>query len=183
MKKKRQLSSNDHELFADAVRDVRPLKQRNIIDPPIIKKTPKAQASNNDENSLAHYAYSLSDAQDDHKIQSDETISYHINGIQPRTLRNLTAGKLNVNDHLDLHGLNIEQARLAVSQFIALNQSEGNKCLIIVHGKGSISNPPRLKSMINHWLPQIPDVLAFCSAQRRHGGTGAVYILIKNKKK
>ena len=30
-----------------------------------------------------------------------------------------------------------------------------------------------------HWLPQISEVLAFHSAQRHHGGTGAVYILLK----
>ena len=189
MKKKPPLSSDDQKMFADAVLNVRPLKQRNTIDPPTRKKISKVHLSTdtlhtlrNNHNSSTHCAYALSDAQDDQLIQSDEIISYHVDGVQPRTLRKLKAGKLTIDDHLDLHGLNIEQARHVMSQFIEFNQSMGSKCLILVHGKGSINNPPRLKSMINHWLPQISSVLAFCSAQRQHGGTGAVYILIKSKK-
>jgi DNA-nicking Smr family endonuclease len=40
-----------------------------------------------------------------------------------------------------------------------------------------------LKSHIAVWLPQINAVLAFHSAQRHHGGTGAVYILLKKGSK
>lgn len=186
MKKKHQLSSDDQKVFADAVLNVRPLKQRNTITPPTRKKTPKGRPPIDnfigDKSAVSHFTYALSDAQDDQLIQSDEIINYHRDGVQPRTLRKLKAGKLNIDDHLDLHGLNIEQARQVMSQFIDFNQSMGSKCLILVHGKGTINNPPRLKSMINHWLPQISSVLAFCSTQRQHGGTGAVYILIKSKK-
>ncbi|HET8706021.1 MAG TPA: Smr/MutS family protein, partial [Pseudomonadales bacterium] len=38
---------------------------------------------------------------------------------------------------------------------------------------------PILKSSVNHWLRQLPQVLAFCSAQPKDGGLGAVYVLVK----
>lgn len=36
-----------------------------------------------------------------------------------------------------------------------------------------------MKSFITTWLEQISDVLCFHSAQRQHGGTGALYVMIK----
>ena len=48
------------------------------------------------------------------------------------------------------------------------------------HGKGEDSaTPARLKSYTNAWLRQLPEVLAFHSAQRRHGGYGATYVLLR----
>ena len=36
-----------------------------------------------------------------------------------------------------------------------------------------------LKSYVNKWLPNLPEVMAFHSAQQHHGGAGAVYVLLK----
>lgn len=36
---------------------------------------------------------------------------------------------------------------------------------------------------VNYWLRLRPEVLAFCSATRRDGGTGAVYVLLRNPAK
>ena len=49
----------------------------------------------------------------------------------------------------------------------------------IVHGKGSEAI---LKTCINGWLRQLPEVLAFCSAPPKDGGNGAVLVLLKKPK-
>ncbi len=176
MNKKRKLSLIDQQLFNEAMQQVKPLKQRNIVEPyRVTKKTP----TNTGVTEESSFTYRLSDAQAHHAIGSDEFISYSTQGIQPKTLKNLRAGKLPIEGRLDLHGFFIEQARQQVSQFLYNSQEMNKKCVIIVHGKGSINAPPVIKSMLNHWLPQIPCVLAFSSAQTRHGGTGAAYVLIK----
>ncbi|MHB8428784.1 MAG: Smr/MutS family protein, partial [Acidiferrobacterales bacterium] len=36
-----------------------------------------------------------------------------------------------------------------------------------------------LKGKVNSWLRQKDEVLAFCSAPRQDGGTGAVYVLLR----
>jgi DNA-nicking Smr family endonuclease len=36
---------------------------------------------------------------------------------------------------------------------------------------------------VNYWLRLYDQVLAFCSATRRDGGTGAVYVLLRNPNK
>ena len=176
MKKKHKLAEDDQMLFNDAMGDVKPLKQGEYVTPPKKKKTVSTPKID-DEAEYINYA--LSDAQDHQAVQSDEKLNYASNGIQPKLQKKLRAGKFPIEARLDLHGLTIDQARQEVSNFIHDSQCMDKKCIIIIHGKGSINKPPLLKTMLNHWLKQIPDVLAFTSAQEQHGGSGAVYLLIK----
>ena len=37
----------------------------------------------------------------------------------------------------------------------------------------------QLKGCVNHWLRELDPVQAFHSAQPHHGGTGAVYVLLR----
>ena len=54
------------------------------------------------------------------------------------------------------------------------------RCELISHGRGEGRNPPALlKSCVNHWLRELDEVLAFHSAQRRHGGVGATHVLFR----
>ena len=85
--------------------------------------------------------------------------------------------------------MTVEQARQEVYSFIKEAAAYDLRCLIIVHGKGSHSKNDQalLKSYVNKWLPDLDEVQAFCSAQSRHGGLGAAYVLLgkserKNKK-
>ena len=74
-------------------------------------------------------------------------------------------------------------ARRIAAQSLAESDSEyllDIRTVMIVHGKGERSNPPALmKSYVTTWLEQISDVLCFHSAQRQHGGTGALYVMLK----
>ena len=83
-----------------------------------------------------------------------------------------------------MHGLNIDQARNALSEFITECQQASLSCIIVIHGKGiNSTNPPILKNHTQQWLKQLDAVMAFCSAQIKDGGTGAVYVLLRNNKK
>ena len=54
------------------------------------------------------------------------------------------------------------------------------RSVLIVHGRGEKSNPPALiKSYLANWLTQIKDVQSAHSAQAFHGGTGAVYVMLR----
>ncbi len=83
-------------------------------------------------------------------------------------------------DEIDLHGLTALQAREALRQFLAEAVQRGLGCVRVVHGKGLRSGPrgPVLKHAVNTWLRKVDAVLAFVSAPRRDGGTGAVYVLL-----
>ena len=101
-------------------------------------------------------------------------------GVQHGVFKNLRQGKYEIQSALDLHGKTVEQSRQAVWAFIKDCNKQGVRCGIITHGKGhGRQEPAKLKSCVNHWLPQIESVLAFHSAQKQHGGLGATYILFK----
>ena len=102
-------------------------------------------------------------------------------GVQNGVYRKLKQGAYPAEARLDLHNYTVEQARVALSQFIADASRLEMRSLIIVHGRGQRpgSRGPVLKSYLNHWLPEIAAVQAFCSAQARHGGLGAIYLMLK----
>ena len=101
-------------------------------------------------------------------------------GVQHGVYKNLRQGKYEVQSRLDLHRHTVEQARVALWDFVEGCQKHGVRCALVTHGKGEgREQPSRLKSCVNHWLRQIDNVLAFHSAQKQHGGVGSTYILIK----
>ncbi|MDG2018645.1 MAG: DNA endonuclease SmrA [Porticoccaceae bacterium] len=107
-------------------------------------------------------------------------LSFTRPGVQHGVFKNLRLGKYDIHSALDLHGKTVEQSRQAVWGFIKDCYKQGVRCGLITHGKGQgREEPAKLKSCVNHWLPQIESVLAFHSAQKQHGGLGATYILFK----
>lgn len=107
-------------------------------------------------------------------------IGYRHDGVQLGVYQALRAGKYESHYVLDLHHRTVEQARNDVFHFIHDAVKREQRCVLILHGRGVRAPiPALLKSYVNAWLQQIPEVLAFHSAQKRDGGTGAVYVMVK----
>ena len=51
-------------------------------------------------------------------------------------LRDLRRGRWVILDEIDLHGLNREQARQLLADFLAHSLKHGVRCVRIIHGKG-----------------------------------------------
>lgn len=109
-----------------------------------------------------------------------DVLSFMRPGVQHGVFRNLRLGKYATDARLDLHRMTVEQARVAVYQFITDCLANDVRAALITHGKGEgRAQPALLKSCIAHWLPQLDEVLAFHTAQKQHGSYGATYVLIK----
>jgi DNA-nicking Smr family endonuclease len=81
---------------------------------------------------------------------------------------------------LDLHGYTSAEAAVHLQRFIQSAKAQGLRAIRVVHGKGHGSaRGPVLKAIVDRWLREFPDVLAFCSAQPQNGGTGAVDVLLR----
>jgi DNA-nicking Smr family endonuclease len=95
-------------------------------------------------------------------------------------LRDLRRGRWVVQAKLDLHGMNRDEARLAVGEFLHDCRARDLRCLRVVHGKGlrSPGREPVLKKLVLGWLAQHREVLAFCQARAAEGGAGAVIVLL-----
>jgi DNA-nicking Smr family endonuclease len=95
-------------------------------------------------------------------------------------IRKMQTGQYDTEARLDLHGMTVAEAREALAQFLVQCQHRGIRRVLIIHGKGRANHTPILKNKLNHWLRQTQDVLAFCSAKSKAGGTGALYVLLKS---
>jgi len=127
-------------------------------------------------------------------VESEQLLSYHRSGLDAASLRRLQHGHMRPTLFADLHGYRVEQAREVVWRAIKQAQAEGDRCLLIIHGKAGAgytddngdlrgAGQALLKSHVSHWLQQVDEVLAFTSALPKDGGTGAVYVLLKNSRK
>lgn len=114
-------------------------------------------------------------------VDSNEELLFASPGVQLRLLKRLKQGHIPWDAGLDLHGYSIDEARDQLSKFIRDALRQRSRCVIVVHGKAfsQQGQQPLIKSYVNDWLRQLPGVLAFCSAQPRDGGTGALYVLLK----
>ncbi|CAN1571743.1 Smr domain containing protein [Burkholderiaceae bacterium] len=113
----------------------------------------------------------------------DAALSWLAPGMGPEVLRQLRRAFWPVGAHLDLHGLNSDEARLALTQFIEVSQTHGTRCVRIVHGigYGSADGQSVLKARVAQWLTQLPAISAFASAPPAHGGRGALLVLLRLK--
>ena len=102
-------------------------------------------------------------------------------GLPRRVLTDLRRGRWVVQGELDLHGLTREEARAALTRFLAARLQRGQRCLRIVHGKGlgSPGGVGLLKQLSKGWLAQREEILAFCQARPHHGGAGALLVLLR----
>ena len=165
---------SDDENFRAAVGDVRPLRQDTVAP---YRKRPKPEPLNlpvGDEDQ---------DLPDDLAIETPEFLEFQRPGVQHRVFRDLQRGVIEPEATLDLHGLRVKEARSAVVRFLQQSTDTGRRCVRLVHGKGrgSDQRQPILKQKTNQWLRQREQVLAFCSAPRWDGGTGATYVLLSRK--
>lgn len=172
--------SDENSPFSELMRDVRPLKA--AVSPP-----KKAQPAKPDAATLARRAAAqggegveiagISDMQAlMNPVAAEAALSWKDQTIPYRIFDQLKQGQLRWYQAVDLHGCTIEQARQAVLEVIHMAQAEQQNTVKIVHGKGEGG---LLKTCVNGWLRQHPQVLAFHSAPVAQGGTGAVLVLLK----
>lgn len=176
---------DDLIFFREAMQEVKPIK-RSVAVKAVMKKGPRtAQRSKpialakEPHKSDKELFFSLSDPLEQ-TVLAEATLFFRRQGPQVNVIKQLMRGEMRRSACLDLHGMTVEQARLAVIAFLRASQKARFRCVQIIHGKGQVS--PKLKNYINYWLPQFPGVLAFTSAKARDGGNGAVYILLAKEK-
>jgi DNA-nicking Smr family endonuclease len=114
------------------------------------------------------------------QLQPRDMLEWKKDGVQHEVFSRLKAARYPIEGSLDLHGLTVKEARVEVLRFFNLAEAKRWRTVLIAHGRGERSaTPARLKSYLAFWLRELPQVIAFHSADRRHGGTGAVLVLLK----
>jgi DNA-nicking Smr family endonuclease len=177
---------DDNDTFAQAIQGVTPLKQDKVdlrSKGSMKKNADKAYHRDQAVQDTMQVADGLSSESVD-IVESDQALNFAANGVQLKLIKRLQKGHLPWEQGIDLHGLSIDEARNQLSHFIRSCFYQHCQSVLVIHGKAysQSGSMPLLKSYTNDWLRQLPEVLAFSSAQAKDGGTGAVYVLLKRKR-
>ena len=160
---------NDPETFRDYAGPVRPLAPRSRRVPP-----PVGPASRPDADDAGAPVFDV--------IDDGRAMRGVRRGFED-TLVDLEQDRLPIHDTLDLHGMRSDEARRALLGFCKGLGGRGRRAILVVHGRGAHSPGGRgvLRDEMASWLSSPPlaeHVLCFTTAPAKHGGVGAVLVLI-----
>ncbi len=173
---------SDEELFKFAMKDVKSLGW-SAAAPLVIRPPIEVQAQDNEQKAL----HALEEFVRKGNVEVEQTAEYIEGTVHPQGrlyLDDLRSGRFSVQAHLDLHGLNIQQARFDLEEFLYSAVRAGFSCVRVIHGRGRHSHKhhPVLKENVQRWLctrRMSRLVIAYTSARRCDGGGGAVYVLLR----
>ena len=169
---------DDLQAFREAVRDVRPIRPQNRIEPYRKPRAPIPEKRHEDELAVLDELARLT-LDDDAEFEDDGR--YLRPGLPPDILRKLRRTHWVIQASLDLHGLTGDEAVAETAVFLAGCKRSGARCVRIIHGKGlrSPGREPVLKRRIRKLLTRRDEVLAYVEPRAIHGGGGAVIVLIE----
>jgi DNA-nicking Smr family endonuclease len=181
--KKKNFSVHDHGLWDDVARSIRPLGKSALklgavaMPNPAITFTPPKPAA--------------------HKPVLKKSPP-PITGFDRRTEQKLMRGKVEIEGRLDLHGMNLEEARIRLLDFITHRRMQGLSLVLVITGKGASpfashtlhgrdhfyapEREGRLRRSLPDWLHEAQfrtHVTGFQPAHPKHGGGGAFYVKLR----
>ncbi|MGH7033452.1 MAG: Smr/MutS family protein [Stellaceae bacterium] len=101
-------------------------------------------------------------------------------GLDRRSAQRLKRGRTAIDARLDLHGMTQGEAHRALAAFLARAQKTGLRVVLVITGKSGV-----LYGAVPRWLGEGDNrgrVLASGRAQPPHGGAGALYVFLRQKR-
>ena len=101
--------------------------------------------------------------------------------LSKKNIRDFNKGNVFIENKLDLHGFNQEDAKNLLEDFINQSIENGKRLILIITGKGK-EGEGVIKNNIISWLNNKSlrnKILAVNHASKKHGGSGAIYILLR----
>lgn len=112
--------------------------------------------------------------------------------LDDRWEKQIKRGALVPEMTIDLHGHSLSAAHVRLDQALAAARAHDVRILLVVTGKprparenGAVGQRGAIRAEIGHWLDSSPHADAIASvrpAHPRHGGSGALYIILRRKK-
>lgn len=166
------LSGKDRSLWMEYTRDIEPLKgrARAQASPPEKKQSglPRKKA----ERPVLPPKSAVTGATQPPQLDA-------------RTEQRLRRGKMEIEGRIDLHGMTQEKAHTALSRFITRAAEDGKRCVLVITGKGRVSDPGVLKRKFPEWCAMDPlrgVILKILPAAQKDGGSGAWYVYLKRRR-
>lgn len=194
-RRRKTLSGEDLALWAEVAKSVTPLEGRGTP-PPSQKSARRRKAAG--FVSAPQPALPALPALDGGETPPPAS------SIERKRLRQLAKGRQAIDSRIDLHGMTQEEAHRRLTAHLAAAVRRGERCVLVITGKGGPRMPQGggadrvpaqfrrrsdfgfgagvLRRAVPLWLdsPELrPLVSAFAPAHERHGGEGALYVMLR----
>jgi DNA-nicking Smr family endonuclease len=176
-----EIWDSDLDAFLNEFKDVKPIQQTDKVLTGQQKNTLAQQLKRQAIEASQHLVNNYLSVEKVEPVDPYDHISFKQDGVQQGVFKNVRLGKYKIDFVLNLQQHKFEQARTLLFTQILKSYHNGERMLLIKHGLGLHSQPfpAFLKSYVQQWLLQMPEVIAYYTAQPNHGGNSAVYVLLK----
>ena len=170
---------DENALFRSAMSDTKPLDQEN-----------KARASVPQPSSRLKERWASAPKSPAQVLPASPSIrrleAGSVADLDRRTMDKLRRGRLRPEARIDLHGMTVSRAHCQLNTFISRAHGSGNRCVLVITGKGSLKKGGGvIRRELPAWLnspENRPCILGFSQAQPSDGGSGAFYVLLKRRR-
>lgn len=167
MSKQRRLTDDEKKLLKEAMRDVLPIRKKALAEEPEPPVKPLKKRI------IRPAATPVSVPPTPSPGKADAP-----------TISRVQRGEYAIDGRLDLHGRTLEQAHGQLVAFIEAQYRAGSRCLLVITGKGR-EGEGLLQREVPRWLTLsgMKNMIHVVSkAKPKHGGDGALYVLLRRKK-
>ena len=101
--------------------------------------------------------------------------------LSKKNIKDFSKGNVFIENKLDLHGFNLVEAKNLLENFINQSVKNNKRLILVITGKGK-EGEGVIKNNIISWLNTKDlrnKILAANYASKKHGGSGAIYILLR----
>ncbi|MBO6813759.1 MAG: Smr/MutS family protein [Rhizobiaceae bacterium] len=102
--------------------------------------------------------------------------------LDASTARKIAKGRLAIDGRIDLHGMTQAEAHARLFRYLSTAHTLGNRTILVITGKG-VRGEGILRQAVPRWLAE-PEFRAiasgFSEAHVSHGGSGALYVRVRN---
>jgi len=167
--KDKSLTGEDEALWAFIAADVTPMKGKKAPVPP----PPPIKAN------IETRGRSIPTPPQD----SGKTKAPAGRDLDKRTRERFEGGKMPIEARLDLHGMDRGNARVEVRSFLMDAWQQAMRCVLIVTGKGRTGEGV-LRSHLPDWVkePGMASIVLDIAPAKKHGGSGAFYVLLRRQR-
>jgi len=177
-RRKRGLSEEERALWESVAKQVKPLRKRQRVKPPVASAATEPNAAPKPAVSPRHTApprISIPPKPEPPPLAP----------IGRRERSHLSRGRKEIDARLDLHGMTQTRAHRALFGFLQRAHHDGLTFVLVITGKGKIGSESErgvLRRQVPQWLG-LPEfralVVGFEEAHIGHGGEGALYVRVR----
>ncbi len=178
------MDDEERALFRQAMRGVRRLRQESRPAAPRPRHPPRARFTRMEHAQVLHESIAGTPSPLDPVVESGDALLFRRECISEPVFRKLRTAQFRVDGEIDLHGLTAAGVEPALRGFLSEALQTQARVVRVVHGKGRRSGHrgPILKLVASRYLQRVGAVLAFASAREVDGGSGAILVLLADRR-